>query len=56
MTSLRMSSMTSVLKHFRRSSVFATCPFDTFKNTEWICRTSSISVSTPDRHSRTLFL
>jgi hypothetical protein len=46
----------SVLKHLRRSSLLATCPFETLRKTEWVCRTSSMSVSMPDRHSRTLFL
>lgn len=45
LTSWITLSTSSVLKHFCRSSLLATCPFDTFVKTLWTWSTSSKSVS-----------
>ena len=55
-TSLTISSCCSLPKALLSSSDLAAWPFETLVKTRSIWRTSSRSVSTPVRHSCTLFL
>ena len=55
-TSLTMVLVSVVLNAFLSSLLLASSPLETFTNTFAIWRTSSMSVSTPLRHSCTLFL
>ena len=55
-TCKQISSCLSVPKALLRSSVFATCPFETFMKTACVCNTSSISFSLNRQDKTKLFL
>lgn len=44
-TCLHISVWSAVSNIRIKSSALATCPFETLRNTVWVCKTSSISVS-----------